>query len=384
MAAFKRAAQTRAATTFHDHLKELRTRVFAIVAVFITASSVAYNYKEWLLTILMKPLDGEKLIYLTPAGGFSFIFQVTMYVGIIVTIPVLVYNVYRFIAPVLSNKTRRNSILIVLSSLVLLASGVCFGYYYAIPAAMNFLVHFADGFANASLTAESYLGFVMAYTAGLGLLFQLPLLLLFIHWIHPLNPKGLLKFERYWVLIAFIAAAIISPTPDILNQVIIAAPIILMYQIGLVAISVSVYRTKRRQRMKGRTKTESAILPIKLTPLEPVLSQKQPRTVISTADIMKKKPLSTEQQIPSKGERLRSSSLVASKPNVQPKRAMPKQTFHSIDGLKPVVTQRYISVPQRLQQRQDNRPQLSRTLHQQRRSLDGISVMIKSLDDTII
>lgn len=245
MPAGTRAAGTSAAVTFHDHLKELRLRLFAIVVVFIVAAGVAYNYKEVLLDVLMRPLGGEKLIYLTPAGGFSFIFQVTLYVGVIAAIPVLIYNIFRFIAPVLPMGVRTTSLLVIVASTVLLISGVLFGYFFAIAAAMQFLVHFADGFVTASLTAESYLSFVVAYTAGLGALFQLPLIILFIHWIHPLKPSGLIKFERYLILFAFVAAAIISPTPDVLNQTILAAPIIVMYQVGVIAVWISVRRRKR-------------------------------------------------------------------------------------------------------------------------------------------
>lgn len=349
MAASKRAAKPRAATTFHDHLKELRRRAFVVVAVFVVASSVAYNYKDWLLAILMRPLAGEKLIYLTPAGGFSFIFQVTIYAGFIAAIPVLVYNIFRFIAPVLSRETRLYSAMVVLSSMLLLGAGVCFGYFYAIPAAMNFLIHFADGFANASLTAESYLGFVMAYTAGLGLLFQLPLLLLFIHWIHPLKPKKLLSFERYMILIAFVVAAIISPTPDALNQTIIAAPIILMYQIGVIAVWASVRRKKKATRVAERQEPTPNILPKSPSPV-----QLQPQV----------------------------ASPVALTPTLTAPR---RPSVRSMNGLR---TASFIP-PERIA-RSAARPQpraVADTVHplpRQGRAIDGVSVMFKELDDSIV
>jgi sec-independent protein translocase protein TatC len=327
MAASKRAAKSRTATTFHDHLKELRWRAFIVVAVFVVASSVAYNYKDWLLTILMRPLGGEKLIYLTPAGGFSFIFQVTVYAGLIVTIPVLIYNIFRFIAPVLSRETRLYSATVVASSILLLAAGVSFGYFYAIPAAMQFLVHFADGFANASLTAESYLGFVMAYTAGLGLLFQLPLLLLFIHWIYPLKPKKLLSFERYMVLIAFVVAAVISPTPDALNQTIIAAPIILMYQIGVIAVWLSVHRKKKKVILAATNRAQAQQLP-----------------AISPAPVQSRPPVRTTGGL--------------RRPVVPPQRPAVRSSAKAVVG---VMRSRSPSI----------------------RSIDGLSIISKGLDDSI-
>lgn len=245
MAAAKKAAGSQA-ITLHDHIKELRNRFFLVAIVFVVASAVAYNYKDFLIHYLLKPLGDEKLIYLNPAGGFSFIFQVTMYVGMAVAVPFLIYNLYKFVSPALPERAQKHSALVMISSLVLLSIGVAFGYLIAIPGALNFLNSFADGYVIPSLTADSYLNFILAYTAGLGILFQLPLILLLLHWIHPLKPSGLLKFERWMILIAFVAAAMITPTPDIMNQLVIALPIILMYQIGFVAICISIAKAKQR------------------------------------------------------------------------------------------------------------------------------------------
>ena len=168
-------------STLHDHIRELRNRIFFLAIVFIGAASVAYNYKDQLIAFLLQPLGDQKLIYLNPGGGFSFIFSVTLYVGAAVTIPFFVYHMYRFVAPALPKRAQKSSIVVLLSSMLLLISGAVFGYVYAIPGALNFLNHFADGYINPSLTADSYLNFILAYTAGLGILFQLPLIMLFIH-----------------------------------------------------------------------------------------------------------------------------------------------------------------------------------------------------------
>lgn len=278
MAALKQAARERADATFHDHLKELRSRAFVVVLVFLIAASLAYSYKDPILALLMQPLGGEQLIYLTPGGGFAFIFQVSLFAGLIAAIPVLMFSVFRFLSPVLEKKTKLLSVGVMVGSLILLGAGATFGYLFAIPAAMNFLLHFADGFASASLTAQSYLSFVMAYTAGLGALFQLPLILLIIHWITPLKPGKLMSFQRYVILFSFVIAAIISPTPDALNQVIIAVPIIVMYQLGVLAIWISVLR-KRRRAKKTTAKSylidqpaqEPAVPVTTVSPVSPVV-----------------------------------------------------------------------------------------------------------------
>lgn len=247
----------------HAHLKEARTRLFVIFTVFVLFSSLAYYFHDQLLTALLAPLHGEKLSYLNPGGGFSFIFAVTMWAGVALTAPVIIYSIYKFIAPALPAKAQSRGGVILFFSYVLFAAGAAFGYLYAIPGALNFLVGFGDGFVQAMLTADAYLNFVLIYTVGLGLLFQIPILMMVVHWISPLGPLRLLRFERYVIAGAFVVAAIITPTPDVVNQLIVAAPFIGMYQVGLVGVLISHARHKQAQRKSMKrtmavTKGESA------------------------------------------------------------------------------------------------------------------------------
>lgn len=237
--------------TFSDHIGELRKRVAWVALVFVVASAVAYNYRDWLIDIVLKPLGDQKLVYLTPAGGFTFIFQITLYVGAVVAAPLLVYHLYKFVQPALPLRARRYSLRVVFSACLLMVAGVCFGYFVAVPAALHFLTTFAGDYITPNLTADSYLNFIVAYVVGLGVLFQLPLLLVFWNWMNPLSTGKLLNSERYLILLAFIAAAMITPTPDVFNQSLIAVPIILIYQLGVVAVLL----INRHQRAAERQKT---------------------------------------------------------------------------------------------------------------------------------
>jgi sec-independent protein translocase protein TatC len=237
----------------HAHLREARTRLFAIFTVFVLFSSLAYYFHTALLTALLAPLHGERLSYLNPGGGFGFVFAVTMWAGVALTAPVVIYSIYKFIAPALPAKAQSRGGVILFFSYLLFLAGATFGYLYAIPGALNFLVGFGDGFVQAMLTADAYLNFVLMYTVGLGLLFQIPILMMVIHWISPLGPLRLLRFERYVIVGAFVAAAIITPTPDVVNQLIVAAPFIGMYQVGLLGVVMSHLRHKRHQRRQDET-----------------------------------------------------------------------------------------------------------------------------------
>ena len=242
------------------HLKELQWRLMLVAAFFITGAVVAYQYRDTLINLLMAPLHGEKLVYLTPGGGFSFILMVTVYAGLIVAFPVLLQQLYAFLRPVLPVKVQNKSAIILVSSLLLMTAGVAFGYLVAVPNALTFLYSFADSYVDASLTAESYLSFVVAYTVGIGLTFQVPLLLLLINAIKPLTPGGLFKSEKWVLLGAFIVAAIITPTVDPVNQMVIAGPVIVVYQIGVVAVLMNIAKVRRQAKKAVKLETRSAAL----------------------------------------------------------------------------------------------------------------------------
>ena len=231
---------------FIAHVHEFRNRIFWVALLFIVTSAFAYQVRDVLVHVVLSPLGDQKLIYLTPAGGFSFIFQITMYAGAVVTAPFLVFQLYKFVTPALPPRAQRHSAVVFLSALALMIAGVLFGYFVAVPAALHFLTTFAGGYVDASLTADSYLNFILGYVVGLGVLFLLPLLLIFWHWIKPLTPKGLLKSERFMIVFSMIAAAIITPTPDIVNQMLIAGPILVVYQVGVIAILVMIRGERKR------------------------------------------------------------------------------------------------------------------------------------------
>lgn len=245
-------AVDRKSMTLRGHLVELRNRFFLVFGVLMVAATVAYVFREPLIAGLLAPLEGRQLQYLTPGGGFKFIFSIIFFAGLAVSIPLLIQQIYAFLSPVLSDKVRSRSGWLLLWSTILLIIGVTFGYIYAVPGALEFLYGFADQFVVSALTADAYLDFVIKYTIGLGLVFQIPLIMMIVHWIKPQKPLKLLKFERWVILLAFILAAIITPTPDPVNQAIIAVPIIAIYQVGLVAVCLNIWRNNRHKRHEKR------------------------------------------------------------------------------------------------------------------------------------
>lgn len=231
--------------TFIEHVYELRSRLFWVIATMLIMSSLAFVFKDALIDFILAPLHGEKLVYLTIGGGFSFIFTVCLYFGAVMAIPIVTYHLYRFLQPVLGETSRRLIMTLAFVSGLLAFAGAAFGYFVAIQASISFLMGFAEGYITSSVTAESYLNFIITYTAGLAIVFQLPLLLFMFDHIRPFPPGALLSSQRYVITGAIIIAALITPTPDVINQMIIAIPIIAIYQIGVIVVYIR-HRSKKR------------------------------------------------------------------------------------------------------------------------------------------
>lgn len=221
--------------TFLDHVHELRRRLFWVIGVIITASSAAYPFLDYVIKIVTAPLSGQQLYYLTPVGGMSFSIKLCVFIGVIVAVPVIMYHLYRFLEPIMG-EWRRSAVFYVGLSSLLAVSGILFAYYLSLPGALRFLTGLNLDHIQAMLTVDSYLSFVMTYLLGSALLFQIPLLLVIINTMTPLKPNKLMKSQRYVIVAAFIIAAIISPTPDLMNQLIFALPIIAMYELGVIMV----------------------------------------------------------------------------------------------------------------------------------------------------
>ncbi len=232
----RRPEQSSVQLTLIDHLHELRTRLFWVILALIAAAAIGCLVQNQIMAAIMHPLGGRKLVYLTPIGGFNFIFKVSVYFGIGLILPIIMYHLFRFLEPVMGRQSSRSVVFYSAASFLLATAGASFAYFGSLPAALNFLTGLNIQNVSAMLTVDSYLSFVVTYVLGFAALFQIPLILMIINTIKPLPPKKLMSFQRYVVLAAFILAAMISPTPDITNQAILAVPIILMYEVGVIII----------------------------------------------------------------------------------------------------------------------------------------------------
>ena len=261
------------AQPFSEHIKELRVRLLICFTALFLGTVVGYLFHDELFRIITAPLK-EQLYYTTPTGGFNAVIKISILFGIIVSTPIFVYQLGKFLRPAFRRHVK--AVKVLLFSTFLAISGVLFAYFVALPAALHFLANIDDSL-QALITVNEYINFVGAYMVGFAILFQLPLILLLINRIKPQKPGRLMRAQRWVVLVSFILAAIFTPTPDPINMLIMALPIIVLYQFSILLV----WNTNRRESKKlaaagKRFVTDPALiipeLPPKVVPTSSVYS----------------------------------------------------------------------------------------------------------------
>lgn len=233
---------------FLEHVYELRRRLFYVIVSVTIFSCAAYAIEHSIVDALLRPAKHQEFIYTTPGGGLDFLFRLCLYVGLACSIPVIVYQLLRYLEPLLRLNTRRAVVMGSIASGILAAIGMVFGYFVGLPAAMHFLMHqFITPQIQPLLTIQSYMSFVLVYMLGSALLLQVPLILLIINRIKPLQPKKLLslQYERWVIVIGFVGGALMNPNPNLMAQLIVIVPIIIAYQVGVLLV----WFTNRRRQM---------------------------------------------------------------------------------------------------------------------------------------
>jgi sec-independent protein translocase protein TatC len=219
---------------FIAHLIELRRRAFIVAMSVAAGATTAYFVQQKLVAVLLKPAGDQQFIYTTPGGGLNFLIMICIYTGFILSIPVIIYNILKFIEPVMWEDSSRYILRGSAMAGLLALAGVCFGYFVGLPSALKFLSHqFVTDQVTAMIAIQSYTGFVSKFLLASALIFQAPLIMMLINHIKPLNPAKLLKSEKWVIIGSMLIGAIISPTPDIRSMLLMAVPIFVTYQIGI-------------------------------------------------------------------------------------------------------------------------------------------------------
>lgn len=231
------------------HLEELRHRLVRSVLAVVAGFLACWAFADPIFQFLAQPIyrylpEGTKLTFLGVTDPFILYVKVAALAGLFLTSPFLLFQVWAFVAPGLYRRERLYAgPFVVLGSLFFLAGGL-FAYYVAFPFAVEFLLGVGGEF-QPMITIERYFGFLLTVILGLGLMFELPILIFLLAQMGVVTPRFLMRHFRWAVVIIFFIAAVITPTPDVFNLCIFALPTILLYLLGVAAAAL-VGRSKRQ------------------------------------------------------------------------------------------------------------------------------------------
>lgn len=222
-----------------DHLSELRSRLIKCVSAIIVGAIVVYIFNKPLFEFLsepycdIRPEDDCSFLVTDPLGAFNTVLTLAGYGGLIIAIPVIFYQLARFVLPGLYPKERKLLIPFVVVSIVLLLAGISLGFLF-LPRALAVLVSFGpDGLFDAQFTPNAYLSFLVKMLLAFGLAFEFPLILVFLQMIGILNTQTLRKNRRIAIVSVVILAAFVTPTGDPFTLMILAVPMYLFYEVAI-------------------------------------------------------------------------------------------------------------------------------------------------------
>jgi len=248
------------AMSFLEHLEELRKRIiYSLIAVTV-GFFACWNYHEFIFRYVQRPVMealqrngmAEKLVYLNPTEPFNLYLKVAFLAGLFVTSPFVLYQVWLFISPGLYRNEKRYVLPFMFSTVFLFLGGGLFAYKMVYPAALNFLIDYGKQF-QPMITIGEYTDLFLTIMLGMGLIFEMPILVFFLSMMGIVSPRWMWHNVRYSILVIFIVAAILTPTTDILNMCLFAAPMVGLYIVSIgVAWIVHPAQRRARQARKGQ------------------------------------------------------------------------------------------------------------------------------------
>ncbi len=240
---------------FMSHLEELRKRLIACAISVGVAFVIAYIFSERLFQLLVLPLkrvmpEDEQLIFTNLPEMFIAYLKVAFIAGILVAAPFIFYQIWLFVAPGLYQKEKGYLIPFVVFSTILFVGGALFGYFVVFPFGFKFFMGFSNEYVKALPSVKQYLSFSTKLLFAFGMVFELPVVIFFLAKMGIVTPAYLRKKRKYAILLAFVFGAILTP-PDVMTQLMMAVPLVLLYEIGIVVARLA--RKKKDEDKEGES-----------------------------------------------------------------------------------------------------------------------------------
>ena len=226
-----------------EHLRELRDRLIRSLLAVVLASALCYWQIDRLLNFLLRPLlpvlpKGQRIIFTAYQEAFFSYLKLAVVAGAILASPFVIFQAWRFVAPGLYEHERRFALPMVLFSCLAFLAGAAFAYFLVFPKAFAFLAGFAGSMVRLVPTLRDYLSFSLRLLLIFGLAFQVPVGLTVAARLGLVSARDLRRFRRFAILLAFILAAILTPTPDVVNQLFLAIPLVFLYEFSVLLVAL--------------------------------------------------------------------------------------------------------------------------------------------------
>lgn len=215
---------------YWEHIEELRGRIIKCIVTIVIASCFFYPLVDPLLVVLSEPVG--PLYYLSPAEGFLARVMLALIGGTLLALPVLFYQLWAFVAVGLTEREKKHVLIFGPASLILFITGVAFAYFSVLPMVLRFFLSFSSETLVPILTVFKYISFVGTFCMGFGLVFEMPLVIVFLTKIGIATPAFLIQMRRHAIVLIFIISAFLTP-PDFISQIFMAIPLLALYEISV-------------------------------------------------------------------------------------------------------------------------------------------------------
>jgi sec-independent protein translocase protein TatC len=226
--------------SYAEHLSELRRRLLVSALAVVAASVAAYSFRDALVDLVRRPVADVPFVFLDPPELFLANIKIAVLAGLVIAAPFIFFQIWMFVRPGLKTGERITVGLAILFGTLFFAAGALFGYLVVLPMTLRFFLQYETGAIRASLSFGRYVGFLTSLLLAFGIAFELPMLVLVLARLGIVDARRLARWRKYALLAILIVAAILTP-PDVVSQLLLAGPMLVLYE-----ISIFVARLARR------------------------------------------------------------------------------------------------------------------------------------------
>ena len=221
-----------------SHLDELRRRLMIAALSVLVTTVISFVFYKQIIEFLLGPASAitdtpGRLVFIEVTEMFGVMMKVSLVSGLVIALPIIVYQIIKFASPGMTAKEQRYLFAFMPAILISFVAGAAFGYFVLIPPAITFLVTFGEDVAEPMIRIGSYINLAVMLLFWMGVVFETPLVMYILARFGVVSPSSLSRWRRYWLVISFVLGAIITPTFDPINQTLVAVPLIVLYEVGV-------------------------------------------------------------------------------------------------------------------------------------------------------